>query len=248
MDTNVLTEQLVADGPYSRLDHVASTGSTNADLLGDPDAPAWAVRLAEHQSAGRGRLGRAWGAPSGSQLIASVLLRPSGLDHVGTLPLAAGVALTDVLPRTSLKWPNDLQIQGRKLCGILAEANFAPTPVIVIGFGLNVSLGRTELPVAHATSLALEGIEADRTRLAVQVLRAVHNRLVQWENGDPALISDYRAVSATLGQQVRVELPGQPDLHGEATDVLADGRLRVRARDGSAHELSAGDVTHLRLA
>lgn len=248
MDTNILNQKLVTEGPFARLEHVDSTGSTNADLLADEDAPAWAVRLAEYQSAGRGRMGRAWTAPSGSQLIASVLIRPTALDEVGTIPLAVGLALTDVVPGARLKWPNDLQIDGRKLCGILAEARFEPTPAIVIGFGLNVSLTRAELPVAHATSLALEGLPTDRSALAIDALLAVHRRLTQWETGDPALIRDYRLVSASIGQQVRVELPGQPDLYGEVTQVLDDGRLRVRAADGAVQELAAGDVTHLRLA
>lgn len=248
VDIQKLTEALVANGPYAQLSFVESTGSTNADLLADVDAPAWSVRLAAHQSAGRGRMGRAWSAPRGSQLIASVLIRPEELELVGTIPLAVGVALCDVIPRATMKWPNDLQIEGKKLCGILAEARFGPEPTIVIGFGLNVSLQRADLPVPHATSLILEGIEFEPTTLAEQVLRAVHARLRQWETGAPELMRDYRAVSASIGQRVRVELPGQPDLYGQVTDVLDDGRLRVRDAAGADQDLSAGDVTHLRLA
>lgn len=247
MDINVLQKKLVAQGPYSRVTHVERTGSTNADLIDDIDAPDWSVRLADHQSAGRGRQGRSWTAPAGSQLIASILLRPRNLTDIGTVPLAVGVALTDVIPQARLKWPNDLLIDGRKLCGILAEARFHPDTAIVIGFGLNVSLARQDLPVLHATSLALEGLRTERTELAVDTLLALHRRLGQWERRDPALMADYRRVSASLGQQVRVELPGPAQLYGEVTAVLDDGRLQVRTEDGDTQVLAAGDVTHLRL-
>ncbi|MGP6173804.1 biotin--[acetyl-CoA-carboxylase] ligase [Corynebacterium sp. A21] len=248
VDIQTLTDTLVANGPYTKLSFVDSTGSTNADLLDDIDAPEWSVRLADHQSLGRGRLGRAWSAPTGSQLICSLLIRPRDLAAVGTIPLAVGVALTDAIPQARLKWPNDLQIEGRKLCGILAEARFTPTPAIVIGFGINVSLTREQLPVPHATSLLLEGLDTDRTALAEQVLLAVHRRLRQWAEKDPQLMADYRRVSASIGQQVRVELPGNTNLYGEVTAVLEDGRLQVRSsEEGELHELSAGDVTHLRL-
>lgn len=248
VDINKLRDALVTNGPYAQLSLAEETGSTNADLLAEEDAPAWSVRLADHQTAGRGRLGRTWTAPAGSQLICSVLIRPADLTSVGTIPLAVGLGLTDVVPGSSLKWPNDLQIDGRKLSGILAEARFEPEPVIVIGFGLNVSLAREDLPVAHATSLLLAGLPTDREALAVDTLQAVHRRLRQWETGDPALIRDYRTVSASIGQEVRVELPGQPDLFGTATEVLDDGRLRVRDAAGTVQDLAAGDVTHLRLA
>lgn len=248
VDIQSLTDTLVINGPYAKLSFANSTGSTNADLLDDIEAPAWSVRLTDHQSLGRGRLGRSWNAPEGSQLICSLLIQPQDLTAVGTIPLAVGVALTDAIPQARLKWPNDLQIEGRKLCGILAEARFTPTPAIVIGFGINVSLTREQLPVSHATSLLLEGLDTDRTSLAVRTLLAVHRRLQQWEARDPQLMADYRAVSASIGQQVRVELPGGTNLYGEVTAVLEDGRLQVRsAGDGQLHVLAAGDVTHLRL-
>ena len=147
-----------------------------------------------------------------------------------------------------LKWPNDLVIDGRKLCGILAEAvSLGDQPAVVIGLGLNTSLTKEELPVPHATSLHLEGIPYERNELAVRVLNALHHRLTQWETNDPALMPDYRAVSATIGQNVRVILPNDTELLGTAEGVADDGRLQVRDQTGTLHELTAGDVTHLRL-
>jgi biotin--[acetyl-coA-carboxylase] ligase len=166
------------------------------------------------------------------------------------MPLATGLALIDALatPQIQLKWPNDLVIDGRKLCGILAEAvSLGDQPAVVIGLGLNTSLTKEELPVPHATSLHLEGIPYERNELAVRVLNALHHRLTQWETNDPALMPDYRAVSATIGQNVRVILPNDTELLGTAEGVADDGRLQVRDQTGTLHELTAGDVTHLRL-
>lgn len=248
MDSSLLHTRLPG---YARVDYTDDTGSTNADLLADPSAPAWSVLLAGHQSAGRGRLGRPWSAPAGTQLILSVLLRPdaAALERLGTIPLATGLALTDVVAPAGLKWPNDVLIDGRKLCGILAEAAGLPDePRVVIGLGLNALLAREQLPVPHATSLALEGLipaDADLSELAVEVLTALRRRLGQWETGDPELMADYRRACTSIGQHVRVELP-TGDLHGDVRGVADDGRIIVAGADGREHLLAAGDVTHLR--
>ena len=240
---------------YARVQWVESTGSTNADLLADVTAPAFTALVAGHQSAGRGRLGRPWTAPAHSQAILSVLLRPgvSELDLLGTLPLAAGLSVLDAVRSVSgavtgleLKWPNDVLWEGRKLCGILAEAaGFPDDPRIVVGLGVNVSLTREELPVPHATSLALEGVDVSAENMSVAVLEALHRRLRQWATGGRSLLGDYRAECITIGKPVRVEAPtGQ--LFGTVTDVAPDGRIDLLADDGSRHLIAAGDVTHLR--
>lgn len=107
---------------YAVIDYVEETGSTNTDLMQATDVTDGTVRLTDLQTAGKGRLGRVWTAPKGSQVTFSVLLLPESLDHLGTLPLAAGLAVTDAIPGTVLKWPNDVLLDGKKLCGILAEA------------------------------------------------------------------------------------------------------------------------------
>ncbi|WJY94228.1 Bifunctional ligase/repressor BirA [Corynebacterium felinum] len=253
-DLDFLRTHLVTNGPFAHIDVVAETGSTNTDLiaLAHEGAPAWSALIAEHQTAGRGRMGRSYTAPSGAQLSVSVLIRPPKecVQRLGTMPLATGLGLVDALgpdAGVKLKWPNDLNREGRKLCGILAEAVSLTEPAVVIGLGLNTDLQPDELPVPHATSLSLEGIAFERNELAVRVLLGLHCRLVQWQENDPALLEDYRAVSATIGQQVRVILPGDKELLGEAVGVADDGRLEVRDSQGMLHSLSAGDVTHLRL-
>lgn len=261
LDEQLLRTALVLGGPYNRLDYATATGSTNADLLAAADpaaagpAPDWTVATVERQDSGRGRLGRPWTAPEGAQVIFSVLFRPGqgNLDKLGTIPLACGLALMDTLaelgvPDAGLKWPNDVLVGGRKLCGILVEAASLDTePVVVIGIGTNISLTEEELPVPHATSLALEGVGVDRNRFLITVLTHLHRRLVEWAGPDTSWLADYRTVCTSIGRDVRVILPGERELLGRATGVAEAGQLQVRDDAGVLHTLNAGEVTHLRL-
>lgn len=250
---------------------VERTGSTNADLAalaraGGDGAAEGTVLVAETQTAGRGRLGRAWNAPPRSGLMFSVLLRPGPAvppARLGWIPLLTGVAtaaaIRSVTGRTDLgeegsaveaglKWPNDLLVGERKLAGILAER---ADDAVVVGVGLNVSLREEELPVPAATSLVLEGAAvSDREILLRAVLRELALRYTEWRaaDGDPdgsGLRPAYRAHSVTLGRQVRIELPGGGTATGTAVDVDAEGRLVIRT-DGAERAFSAGDVVHVR--
>lgn len=265
---------------FTTIDFVEKTGSTNTDLMQATNVADGTVLLADEQLSGKGRLGRSWTAPAGLQVIFSVLLLPESLDHLGTLPLAAGLAVTDSIEGTVLKWPNDVHIDGNKLCGILAEAGpvgqafkaapkteltkvevgkaevnkaevnkaevnkavggAAPSARVVVGMGINVTLTREDLPIEKATSLALEGRDTDRTELAITVLKNLRRRIVQWENQDPQLLHDYRAVCSSLGQEVRLETPSG-DVTGHVDEIGEDGRIMV-----AGEYYSAGDVTHLR--
>ena len=240
---------------YAAVRWIDTTGSTNADLLADATAPALTALVAGEQSAGRGRLGRPWASPPGTQSIMSVLLRPgeAELDRLGTIPLAAGMAVLDAArevaggaPGPELKWPNDVLWNGKKLCGILAEAaGFPEDPRVVVGLGVNVSLTEEQLPVPHATSLALEGVSVTAEDMTVAVLTALFGRLRQWSSGDRTLMDDYRAECITIGKSVRV-VTATGDLYGEVTDIAPDGRLDLLTTDGQRQLIAAGDVTHLR--
>lgn len=267
---------------FTTIDFVEKTGSTNTDLMQATNVADGTVLLADEQLSGKGRLGRTWTAPAGSQVIFSVLLLPESLEHLGTLPLAAGLAVTDSIEGTVLKWPNDVHIDGNKLCGILAEAGpvgqafkaapkteltkvevgkaevnkaevnkaevnkavggAAPSARVVVGMGINVTLTREELPIEAATSLALEGLDTDRTELAITVLKNLRRRITQWEQQDPQLMADYRKVCSSIGQEVRLEAP-TGDVIGTVEGVADDGRINV-----GGEYYSAGDVIHLRPA
>ncbi|MET8877931.1 biotin--[acetyl-CoA-carboxylase] ligase [Nocardia sp. NPDC004604] len=240
---------------FSHIDVVESTGSTNADLIaraGDADADR-VVLLAETQEQGRGRHARTWISPPRAQIAMSLLVRLRGIEPsaLGWLPLLTGVAVVDALRASAgvdanLKWPNDVLIDGRKVAGILAEvASGGGAPAIVVGVGLNVDLTEAELPVPHATSLALAGAKVtDRTELVQSLLAEFARRFTAWRDAGwdtTDLIGVYRDRCATLGALVRAELPGGQTIEGIATDIDTAGRLLI-----GDHAVSAADVTHLR--
>lgn len=255
LDVDALRAGLGA--PWRRLDVVEETGSTNADLLARAAAGediAGAVLLAEYQNAGRGRHGRAWTAPPRSQVIISFGVDAAGVptDRWGWLPLATGLAVVDAVGevtgvRVGLKWPNDVLVgpAGGKLAGILAEVA-SPSPVVVVGLGLNVTLTTEEAPDPRATSLTqLGAATVDRTPLTQALLRRLGARITAWRHGDPSLAADYRTHSVTIGTPVRAILPGDKTLLGRAVDVDGLGRLIIDTGTERV-TVSAGDVTHLR--
>ncbi|MET7458264.1 biotin--[acetyl-CoA-carboxylase] ligase [Streptomyces sp. NPDC005574] len=253
-------------GLWSGVELVQRTGSTNSDLVARAEAGTaaeGAILVAEEQTAGRGRLDRQWTAPARSGLFFSVLLNPSEVPVArwGWLPLLTGVAVATGLSRaagvdTALKWPNDLLVtvggEERKAGGILAER--AGDRGVVVGVGINVSLRAHELPVPQAGSLALaEAVSTDRDTLLRGVLRSLEEWYGRWRaaGGDPAvsgLQETYAAGCATLGRQVRAELPGQRSLVGEAVAVDGDGRLVIATEEGVQEPVGAGDIVHLRAA
>jgi BirA family transcriptional regulator, biotin operon repressor / biotin---[acetyl-CoA-carboxylase] ligase len=237
------------------VDEAPSTNAVAADRA-RAGAPDGLVVVAEHQTAGRGRLGRSWETPAGTALTFSMLLRPSvPASSWPWLPLLTGYALAEALSShgyaAGVKWPNDVLIGERKVAGILVERVETPTgPAAVIGVGLNTGMTADELPVPTATSLSLESGEApDRTSLLLDVLAAIREAYDAWQQGgDPAarrLAESYAAACVTLGRQVRVDLPDGTVLEGRADAVDSSGRLVVVAADGR-HEVGAGDVVHVR--
>jgi BirA family biotin operon repressor/biotin-[acetyl-CoA-carboxylase] ligase len=248
VDVSVVTRALA--GRWARIEVAEEVESTNARLLADFAAPDRTVLVAEHQTAGRGRLDRAWTSPPRAGLTFSVLLRPSApIATWGWLPLLTGVAVHDAIPGVVLKWPNDILYgsEERKLAGILAQTSGG---AVVVGVGLNVSTTADELPVETATSLALCGAaEPDRTALLVALLTRLDTRLAQWDDarGDAeacGLHAAYTQACATLGREVAVATTGGERLVATAVAIDADGRLRL----DTGGVVGAGDVEHLRLA
>jgi BirA family biotin operon repressor/biotin-[acetyl-CoA-carboxylase] ligase len=248
---------------------VASSSSTNTELSARADRegmPDLTVMLTRYQSAGRGRLGRAWTAPPGAAVAASVLLRPRlpdgtvpGPERLGWLPVIAGIAMSaamrTVLPGRTVgfKWPNDVLVDGRKICGILAELLPGGTGVI-IGSGFNTRMTAEELPVPTATSLAVEGVAVDdavEDAVLAAYLEGLRERLVRFfaagaDAEASGIRAEARAACLTLARTVHIELPGGERLDATAIDLDADGRLVVADRDGLARSVAAGDVTHVR--
>lgn len=244
----------------ARLDVVPRTGSTNADLRGHADDPeGWphlSALVTRHQTAGRGRLDRTWEAPDGAALAVSVLLRrlPTAPAVRGWIPLVAGLAMAEAvaaqLPEreVAVKWPNDVLVDGRKICGILAEAT---TDAVIVGSGVNTAMTARQLPVPTATSFATMGAVADEDRLLADYLRGLERHVSALAGAEDAMTSGTHAAvtarCATLGRAVRVSLPGGDSIEGEASALDPEGRLRV-STDGGERVISAGDVVHVRPA
>jgi BirA family biotin operon repressor/biotin-[acetyl-CoA-carboxylase] ligase len=216
--------------------HVAQTGSTNADLLAALDAGTASHRhvlLADHQTAGRGRLDRTWQAPSGANLLVSIAFtRVPAVP--ATLTQRIGVAVVDgvraVVPAApvALKWPNDVLLDGHKLAGILAQRS-ARTGAVVVGIGLNVGWA-PDGAARLAGGVSVAGL-----------LRAI---LTSFDDLPGECADRYRSELDTLGRDVRIDLPGDAVLAGRAVDVDAGGALVVEEPDGTVHRLSVGDVVH----
>lgn len=237
-DAYPLTEAVAA-----RLDVLASTGSTNADLVraaaADPAAwPHLSVIVTDDQRAGRGRLDRSWEAPPGSGLAVSVLVRVPGIPARarGWIPLVAGAAMARAVAAqvaeaghdARVKWPNDVLLDGRKLGGILAQR--AAAGPVVVGLGLNVGW-------------APDG--AARLGDGVEVADVLAALLVAYDALPEDVHPRYLELLDTVGREVVVELP-DGELTGRAVDVERDGRLVVIDACAVTHRVDVGDVVHAR--
>jgi BirA family biotin operon repressor/biotin-[acetyl-CoA-carboxylase] ligase len=247
------------------LDEIGSTNTELARLVAAEPVDAWphlSVLATANQTAGKGRLGRIWTAPPGGSLAASVLVRPGrgrafNPEGYGWLPLIAGAAmsaaLADLVPSSAnveLKWPNDVQINGLKVCGILTE--LLPDGSVIIGSGVNMALTAEQLPTPTSTSLALVGafVSADEVlcaylgELEPLLAELAHAGGVAADTSIPGFVS--RRCN-TIGQSVRVELPSGQSPVGTATGLDSRGCLLVETSTGESLAVAAGDVTHLRV-
>ncbi len=246
-----------------------SIDSTNRYLLEEArrGAVEGVVAVADHQTAGRGRLGRRWEAPGGSNLLLSVLLRPPlPADQRQLASSVVALAATDAIAAVAglevgIKWPNDLlALDGRKVAGVLAEADLpvsdmppgAVPPPIVVGIGINVNwpADDSDLPddlAGSATSLHQQfGREVDRSELLDSLLANLEPRVVDLgtELGLSRQAHDFRSRCVTLGTRVRVELV-DGFLEGIAVEVTPEGHLAVEA-EGEIRTVITGDVVHVR--
>lgn len=250
-----------SQGLVPRLLVRATSPSTNAELVAlarAEELPAYTALVTDDQTAGRGRLDRSWVAPAGTALAISVLVVPRTPDgplplhRYGWLAIAAGVAMTEtvagMLPTASVrfKWPNDVLVGGRKVCGVLAEL-LPARQAVVIGAGLNLAMTAEQLPVTTATSVAVDGGDPDPDTALAGYLGNLQRLIDGYlEHGGDAeasgLAGRARELCVTLGREVRVELPDGRVLEGTATALDGDGRLVV-----NGESVAAGDVTHARL-
>src|SRR5205823_754974 len=210
-------------------------------LLG-PDDPEGAVVVAEHQTAGRGRLGRRWEAPRGTAITASILLRPPAGAPIQQLSLVAGLAVAETVEDTlqlaaQIKWPNDVMVDRRKVAGLLAEARDG---IVVLGIGLNVNQTREQLPadarVQPASLRTVDSDERDRAPLLADLLARLEQHYDAWSAGGLDAVFDGIGSRDFLRGR-RVSVDGREGIGG---GLDREGRLLV---DGEA--IASGEVVLL---
>jgi BirA family biotin operon repressor/biotin-[acetyl-CoA-carboxylase] ligase len=234
--------------------HFRRTGSTNtvARELAAAGAPHGTVVTAAEQTAGRGRQGRTWIAPPGSALLYSAVLRPIEPRH-SVLPLAVALAVCEAAEvlrpgvECTVKWPNDVHLEGRKLAGILIEAR-PQDGWAVLGVGLNLTIGEDQFPeelrnraislFGSACTVPYGPVASKRNSWAEVGARTLSERLGVWLGADAdAVLGAWRARDALIGREVRWDKGS-----GIADGVDERGYLLVRLADGDRVALGAGDV------
>ncbi len=262
-------EEIVTDGIYNETTiadqihtkwagktvHFArETDSTNLWIkrLAKEGAPEGTLALAEFQSAGRGRLGRSWEVPEGTSVMMSILLRPKfEPQYAPTLTLVMGMAVAKAVKSlgfdVSIKWPNDVVVSHKKICGILTEMGVRDGKIdyAVIGVGINVNIKEfPEEMVDKATSLYLEsGKEFDRSQIPGLVMEAFEKYYEKFAATCDlsGLKEEYESILANYNQPVRV-LAKEP-YEGVARGITDGGELLVEKTDGTIVAVSAGEVS-----
>ncbi len=235
------------EGPVRYEDEVGSTNDL-ALSLARAGAPEWTLVAAGHQTAGRGRLGRAWLDRPGAALMFSLVLRPRGLPpaRVGLLPLLAGVAAAEGClaaggARVACKWPNDLLVGEGKAGGILAESLVEGGRLAHVVVGVGINLREPPPEVSGAAGVG----DVDPEAVLAGFLRAFRLR---YQPSHPAFVgavlAAYRRNSATLGRRVRATTTRGVVVEGLAVDVREDGGLVLEAGEGMA-VVAFGEVQHL---
>lgn len=253
---NMLRRRLHGTVFSKRIYHFFKVDSTNtvAMRLGYEGEPHGAVFIAEEQTAGRGRVGRSWHSEKSSGIYVTVLLRPQIPPRdASLLTLLAGLAAQDAVREQTglladLRWPNDLLLSGKKLCGILTEMHAEPDRVhfVVVGIGLNVNHARMPAELAPiAISLRMEtGQSHSRLELLVKLLRSLdryYNQFVA-EGARPIVARFAETSSYARGKRVRIATPNETYV-GTTAGLEPNGLLRVQRDDGLTEVVVAGDVT-----
>ncbi len=258
--TNLELAPLLATRELGRVMHYEeSLPSTNARAyeLANEGAFHGEVVVTEEQTAGKGRRGRVWVSPPGKNLYFSAILRPElPPQRAPELTLVAAVALCETLreagAKAMIKWPNDVQIDGRKVAGILTElsADTERVHFVVLGVGVNLNSAAGDFPpelAELATSVAISrGQPVPRALFAA----ALWTRLEQWldthaEEGFEPVRTAWKSMASTIGQDVLVRAE-QRELRGVAEDIDASGALILRTPDGKTERVLAGDVEQVR--
>jgi BirA family biotin operon repressor/biotin-[acetyl-CoA-carboxylase] ligase len=259
MDWNLeeLKERLSGKHFGRQLHYYSKTDSTNdkAFALGIAGAPEGTVVIADRQSRGKGRLQRSWHSPPGVNIYTSLILRPRiASSEAARIPIMAGIAVAEVLDKyypskIKLKWPNDVLLNNKKVCGILSQAKISEGKIdfIVLGIGINVNIAYNQFLEEirdSATSLAIEtGMAISRQELII----SLYENLEKWykkllQKGFDPIKERCLKLMPMIGQTVQVVFKDET-IVGKATDIDEDGALILIAKGNKEIKVSAGDAT-----
>ena len=234
-------------------DHINSTMDM-ATGLGLKGAPEGTIILSEAQSQGRGRMGREWHSPKYKGIYLSLVLKPAILpNQAPILTLLSAVSICEAVKELTgldvkIKWPNDIFIGNKKLCGILTELNAEMDQIrfIIIGIGLNINNDKKSL-ITGSTSLKEETDNTfSRVSILQEILRKIEANYFIFQKSGPKVIADkWRNYALTLGRRVKVAIQ-KDQIEGQAVDIDTDGSLLLRKDSGIVQKITAGDVVHCR--
>lgn len=246
LETTLLGQEIVF---YKETDSTNTQAKNHAK-----DYPEGTIFLADTQSRGRGRLGRNWSSIPGKGIWCTVLLKPSLRPSVAAqFPLLTAVAITEALRqygvKAVIKWPNDVLVEGKKICGILIEmgAELDQINFLVIGFGLNVKHQNFDFPEeirSHVTSMEiLLNNEIDRVELLSSILLQIEKRYFQFlKDGFAPILKRWKEYNCTLGINTKISRFNQPPLYGKALDLNYDGSLLLELKDGQIISVFSGEI------
>lgn len=257
MDEDVVPKAVITSRPPFLIHHFESVGSTNDYLKAYADAPEFTVIVADQQTAGRGRRERTWHSAAGEGLYFSVLLRPSyRMESIQLISLLSGIAVAEALLEigvggVDIKWPNDVLIAVRKVCGILAEGASSGTAdsrlIVGIGINLNHESFPSELSATATSVLLATGEKTEPMAFLDRVLM----RMSAWyevlaTGGGQRIVTRWEELSSfAYGQRVYVTTD-EESLSGTTSGVSSTGGLNVREDSGRIRTVLAGEVTRIR--
>lgn len=249
-----LTEGLKTKWLAKSLVYLPTVDSTNQEVKRIASAyPHGTVVIAEQQTAGKGRLGRVWSSPNGTGLWFSILLKPEiALNQIAGITLVCGLGVCKAIRKYTglnalIKWPNDIIIGNKKICGILTEMTAEADRInyAVTGIGINVNTSEFDGEIKHkATSLSIENNNViNRAELFKEIILSLETEFDNYfSNPDSGIDEEYTSLCVTLGREVTVKR-GNSTFSGKAVAVESTGDLVVRLSDSTAVKVSSGEVT-----
>lgn len=240
-------------GQVIHYEEVMSSTNNKAKELAREGASEGLLVIADKQLNGKGRLGRAWESPSGTGIWMSLVLRPNILpQYASELTLVAGLTICEVISEITgldakIKWPNDIVVNGKKVCGILTEmsAEMEGINYIILGIGVNVNMTSFPETLPYASSLAIEGNKEYHRKSIIKRFLEKFEEDYKFYKSNPSLeafLKRYEAYCITLHRKVKLII-GEEEILAEAENITSRGALVVRREDGTTEEVLSGEVS-----